>query len=463
MIKNQELEIENSVVSMISYGFANMSRRLVLVTFTTWIIFFYEVEIGLQTWFIEIGIMIFIIYNAIIGILIGYSTNRPFVFTPKLGRRFLLILIGGIPLGVCLFLFFSMDPIGSAWILFTYFVILLILFDTFHTLFSVNYHALFPDKFRSLNDRRVVSGIYVFLGYMGVILSAFITSLIIVFGDLTSYRIMGFIILVLFIFFFGIGIPGVREKQITKDLYLASIHEKAENRSFFRTIGTVFTQKSFIGFLIFFILFQIAFTSVMTSLLYVIRYVYELPYMVLLPLYIAMVIGIIIGVQFWPLMAFVTNNNRKIMLISAALAGVSLIPLFILRGFITIVIFMYIWGFALGGIYSMILPVVSDIIDESIVKTQKREEGIYFGIQQFIGRLALIIQAIIFTLVLSLTGFSSEPFKRQSPSAVLGIFLNLAGLPMVFILIGTLLFWILYDIKPEKVEENRLRIQELNL
>ena len=98
------------------------------------------------------------------------------------------------------------------------------------------------------------------------------------------------------------------------------------------------------------------------------------------------------------------NDNGKVMLIASILMAVLVTPLIFLKSFILILISVFVWGIAQGGFWAMIFPVFSDVIDESVVKNEKREEGTYIGIQQFFGRIGLAIQIIIFTVVHSLTG-----------------------------------------------------------
>ena len=53
----------------------------------------------------------------------------------------------------------------------------------------------------------------------------------------------------------------------------------------------------------------------------------------------------------------------------------------------------------LGGFWVTQLWIISDAIDETVCKTEKREEGIYNGINQFFSRIALVVQALSFAIV----------------------------------------------------------------
>ena len=64
-----------------------------------------------------------------------------------------------------------------------------------------------------------------------------------------------------------------------------------------------------------------------------------------------------------------------------------------LEEFIAVVIALTVWGLSIGGYWAKIAPVLADVVDESVVKLKKRQEGVYAGFQQFFGRLAIFFQA----------------------------------------------------------------------
>jgi Na+/melibiose symporter-like transporter len=123
---------------------------------------------------------------------------------------------------------------------------------------------------------------------------------------------------------------------------------------------------------------------------------------------------------------------------------------------------MTLVGIGIGGTWIMLAPVLADVIDESVVRTGKREEGIYNGFQQFFGRIAILIQAITFVVVHTLTGFK-EGSSTQSPEAIFGIHIHFALMPMIFMLIGCFIFWKWYDLTPDKAKINQDKVKELGL
>jgi GPH family glycoside/pentoside/hexuronide:cation symporter len=461
----ENIEMMHSKKTMASYGSGIMSREFIQMAFNVLVFFYYEVEIGLNVWLIGLGLVIFAIYNAINDPLVGYLTDRPFKFTKKWGRRFPWILFGGIPLGFCYILVFNaprVDPKAGAWILFGWLVFTTCLFDTFHSIFFVNLQSLFPDKFRSIRERRTVVIFQIILGATGVALGAMIPPLFITFGDLESYLVQGIIVMVIGLVTMILAIPGIREDQTTIDIYLASTSKGIVRESFYKSMRIAFKQKSFVAYIILYTMYWVIINCMEASIPYVAKFILNMPASATTFIMAAFLLGAITSVPFWYKIAQKTNDNRKVMLITATLMGIFISPLIFLESYILIIITIFVWGLAQGGYWSMIFPVFSDVIDESVALHQKREEGTYIGMQQFFGRVGLAIQILIFATVHSLTGFV-EGSDNQTPQAILGIHLHLALIPMIFIFIGALVFWKMYDLRPDKVSENQLKIKQLKL
>jgi Na+/melibiose symporter-like transporter len=156
------------------------------------------------------------------------------------------------------------------------------------------------------------------------------------------------------------------------------------------------------------------------------------------------------------------EDNRKVMIIAAILSSIFALPMIFLSDLIGWIIVLFLWGIGIAGMFIVRAVVLADIIDESVVETGKRNEGIYNGVYVFINRLSIVIQAIIFAIVHSLTGFV-EGADTQSESAIWGIRLSMAVIPVFFLLVATIIFWKFYDLKPQKLNDIKAKIKDLNL
>ncbi|MFX0060381.1 MAG: MFS transporter [Candidatus Heimdallarchaeota archaeon] len=464
-MENKEIEITHSKKNMVSYGFGQLVWELLAMAFGAYVFFYYEAELGLDVWLVALGFIIYAIWNAVNDPFVGYLVDRPFKFTKKWGRRFPWVIFGGIPWILSYFLLFippDVDPKEGAWILFAWLVITTCLYDTFASIFNVNFFAILPDKFRIDSERRNVGGIRSLIGSAGVVLGFMIPPLFIVFGDRSTYAMgAGACIIVCFIAL-GLSIPGVREDQYRIDCYLEKCEEGFEKESFFRTLRYCLKQKNFMAYIIAFV-FYMAMTGMMiASLSYLVRYVFKMEAGAVLLLILGFLIGSFCSIPVWTKIAHKTNNDRKLIIITAFYMAITLIPFLFLVDYYVYVVLIAIWAIGLGGFYALQNPVYSNAIDETVIKTNKREEAIYQGIMAFFQRLALVIQAVFFAIVHTLTGFE-EGADTQSELAQFGTIILFSIIPMALMFIGVIILWKFYDLTPEKVKVNKEKLAEIGL
>jgi len=470
-MEKEELDIKHSKLDMASYGFNSFSREMLRIAFTTFGFFFYESELGLNVWLIFWAYVVFAIYNMVNDPIVGYITNRPFKFTKKWGRRFPWILVGGLPWGFTYMLIFTpptYDAVSGQWILFAWLIFTTCLFDTFHSILFVNFQSLFADKYRSVQERRTASGIYIMIGVVGVAIGSILPPLIFEYSTETttnypSFAIQGLVIAIITFVGFMLAIPGSREDQVTIDLYLSSQTEEREHTPFFKSLWTALKQTPFIVFMIFYMLYQSLIETIQASVQYTVKYSLKMPPTASTFIFAAFLVGVLISTPLWTRYSKRVKNNKKVMLISALLLAAFTLPITFYRDYWLIVFEMLLWGIAMGGFWIMIFPVSADVIDNAIVKTKKREEGIYTGFQQFFGRIGIIIQALTFALIHELTGFDKTLGLNQPERAIWGIHFHQALIPTIFILIGAIIFWAWYKLTPDKVQANQEKIKEMGL
>ena len=171
----------------------------------------------------------------------------------------------------------------------------------------------------------------------------------------------------------------------------------------------------------------------------------------------------------WGKIADWTNNDRRTMIIAAAVLTIGTFPLMFISNYYVMIGAIFIWGFCEGGYWVMLGPVFSIAIDESVVLTGRRTEGTYQGFQTFVSRAALVIQALTFSIIHTLTGFKpgsgipDVPLPEQTPIAILGIQIHFALVPAILMLIATIILWRYFKITPDVVKANKEKIDALGL
>ena len=458
-------EIKHSRLVMVSYGMGPAINQFFRMAFIAFGFYFYEGEVGLNTLITGFAYVIFAIWNAVNDPLAGWLTNRPFKFTKRWGRRFPWTMIAGVPWVFSYILIFmppAVDPISGAWILFAWLVFSTCLFDTFNSVWWVNFYSLFPDKFRTSRERRMASGLITPIGIIGIALGGIVPPLLITYGVPSTFLVQAVVVSFIAFVMLLLGIPGWRDDQECVDRYLESVGEKGGRTSFFKVLGEAFRMKAFVAFVTLYFTWQILIFCIQSTVPYLVNFVLQLKAVNQLYMQIAFLVGALISIYFWIRFAHRSNNNKKVLLYASIMLTIFSIPLSFMHNIWLFVVIFVFWGLALGGYWSMERPIISDIIDESVARTGRREEGMYSSIVMFFNRLAMIFQVLIFVIVHSLTGFV-EGGATQTPEAQFGILLHFGLIPALILIIGIIVFWRFYDLEPSKIQENQLRIKDLGL
>ena len=175
-----------------------------------------------------------------------------------------------------------------------------------------------------------------------------------------------------------------------------------------------------------------------------------------------LLLGGMASLPFWFRYNKKTKDNRTTMMVGAVLLfSVTFVFSFIFN-LILLMIIAFIWGASLAGFWFMIDPVYADVVDEIVVVTNERREGVYMGFRSFMSNFSKVSQAIIFAVVHELTGYV-EQATTQTPMAQFGILLHFGMIPAVIMGLGYLIFLKYYDITPDKAAATRQKIIERNL
>ncbi|MBY8979153.1 MAG: MFS transporter [Candidatus Lokiarchaeota archaeon] len=463
----ETVEIKHSKKNMVSYGFGCYIAEFFGMAFGAYVFFYYETVIELNVWLTSIGFIIFAIWNAVNDPLMGWLTDRVFKFTKKWGRRLPWVIIGGIPWIFSYLLLFTppeVDPNSGALILFVWLVVMTCLYDTFASLFSVNFYSIFPDKFRGDSERRLASTLSTLVAALGTATGSIIPSLIIVLGERSTYTLQAGVVVIVCLLALVAAIPGSREDQVRIDCYLEKCEEDMERTPFYKEFKSILKHKNYMAYVISFMFYQCLVQTMIGSIPYVAKFVLDVEGIDITIIMAALLIGMFVSMPIWSKIADKTNNDRKTIIIAATFLTIVTIPLFFIDNYPIMIIAILIWGMGEGGYWVMLSPVRSTVIDEAVVMSGRRNEGIYQGFQTFVSRAALVAQALSFSIVHTITGFiEGGDLIDQPTSAVLGVQIHFALLPMVFMFIATIVIWRFFKLTPDRVKENKEKLKEIGL
>ncbi|MFX1278123.1 MAG: MFS transporter [Promethearchaeota archaeon] len=391
---------EYSFIKAAKYSTGQIADQAAYQTFTFLVFTFYFTVVQLNIGLITMGFIIWAVWNSLNDPMLGSLSDRTHT---RFGRRLPYIMIAIVPLGVIIFLLFTpIFPIGVDNQIgnFIYFMIIIIIFEFFYTMYSLNATSLFPETFISENERTKANNVRQAFLIFGLIVAFVLPGLFIedftpdasdphavstALGEYQLFGMVAMIIVILVGLIFAIFTP--REKKHFKEDYKIA-------PSFSNSIRMCIKSKSFMWYIP---------AEIANWFVYGI-----LP--TLIPLYAKAVLAIedgfmislLMGAAFISSVIFITFvwkpivrkiGNRKAWMISMTSWIVTLFPLMFLgpnMEILAILVFFFI-GLGLSGSFYIIDLIVSDIIDEDEVNTGIRREAGYYGVNSFFLRLAIIV------------------------------------------------------------------------
>lgn len=456
---------------MASYGSRELFGQWITAAFGFYVFFFYENVIKLPVTLAALAFTLYSIWNAVNDPFIGWLMEKIHMPWEKKGfKRFPWMIIGAVPWLISYLLIFfvptawSANPIGNQWLIFGWFLGTLFLYDTLLTLYDVNVISLFPDKFRGLRDRRAVQGYGTILGILGLVL-AFIIPLIFIDQEVAqTYVNAGIFSVIMGCILFLFIIPGVYEDKKVRNLYQQRKEhgESSKVEPFLKSTVRVVKDRTFMMKVIFFFGYQVGGVMIQTSALYVSFNILLMGDEAISLLLGSMLIGALISTPVWTWFAHGINDNRKMSIAAGIILFAAFIPLIFIEGLVGWIICLYFFGVGIGGHWYVDPPTMGDVLDDIAVRTGKSQQAIYYGFQSFFIKLGQSFIAITIALSHVFTGYVPGQ-AVQDPLALFGVRIHTAIVPAILVLITLILFWRFYKLTPDKVAENKRKLEEMRL
>ena len=447
---------------MLSFGMGRFLAEALSGAFGVLVFKYYETEVGMAGGLVAAAFVLYSVWNAVNDPLLGWFTAKQTPLSARFGRRFPWIASCSI-LSLAGFLFIFAFPYwagtsASAGLLFTLLLASIFLFDALYSAWEINYQSIFPDRFRSAADRARAAGIGTAIGTCGIAIGAVVPTMIVHYGDPGSYVTAGLWFLVGGVVAVALLLPGVRETRGMIDRYLAERRQSAvKEKGFVQQLVGALSNRDFLAFILLFFFYQAAMLSMTASVLYVGDYILGKSTTLIMA---AMLVGALVGLPVWTRLARKLENNQGLLSAAAVALAATCVPMVFPLGYWGYVASMGVWGIAFGGFWMMIAPAMADVIDGIVVRTGRRDDGVYLGFRAFFGRLGYAVQAVAFAVVHGLTNFAADP---RSPQAQTGIRLHQAAIPAVLLIVGFIVFKALNTITPESARQNREALKERSL
>ncbi|MGQ4874493.1 MAG: MFS transporter [Promethearchaeia archaeon] len=452
------------------FGLSAIPDQLTYQAFTLLVFTYYYAVIGINIGLVWAAYVIWGIWNAVNDPLLGGLSDRK-KFHKKLGKRKFFLTIALFPLSIMMVLLFT-APIGNELISFIYFFIIILTFELFYTMYSVNVNAVFPEMFPNEEERAKTNLFVKALTVFAVICASLIPTLIISpmvpleknpprettlhfqMMYITAGAVLMAIILisgVIFIF------KGVEEQE-------ECIEDFEKRPSFLESLKTSFKNKTFLKFTFANMCIWYCFTTLLT----------------IFPLYSTFVIGIEkesfeIGLAL--MLALVVAalslpfhirlrakiGTRNALMLSLFIWIILLFPYVLMsdnpsiRPFFTLITALQ--GIPLGGALFYVDILIGDVIDADEIDYGVKRSASYYGVNAFVHRFSQIFSITTISLVFTGSGWAEyEPTKTID--IILGLKLIIFLFPAIALAIAITLLK-LFELHGEKLQEMRKRLEEM--
>lgn len=420
----------------ISYSMGNFANTIAYQVFGNRIQFYYVDILGLNAATAGVIWTIYGLWNAINDPLMGQVSDRT---RSRFGRRVPYVAFGAIPLGLSFFFLWT-PPGRSPWVLAAYFLMILFIFDTLYSLTIIAYNALFPEVAPTVRDRVDLSATREILATFALLASYILAPIL---AEEVGYIFMGAIMGALVGLGYLISMIGVKEKPIDES--------KEENLGLWISLKTVLSSIPFRWYLGANIAKEYVWLVLGAMLPFWRKYALGIQQPVqafgtelsagdaeAILLGLAILLAIPCLLIWRPIVLRLGYRRTWIVAAFAFIPG--LLIMGVANGFYSGLIGTLLAAPGLAGSMIMPFPVISEVIDDDARKHGFRREGLFFGMNGGITKLAFSAQGVFFASVMSAAGYVAGQ-SVQSASAIAGIRFLISGTPIIACLIIAFCMW----------------------
>lgn len=437
------------------WSLANLGGAIISGIYASLLLYFYQVYLGLDAFWIAIAAVIYAVWNAINDPLFGYISDSK-SYKGK-GRRIPYMRFTTPLLCIGFILVWFVPLTWDNFSIFLWMLTTMLIYDTAYTIIFLVYSALLPEITEDDRERGEFNK-YAGLFYLIGVIIGFVVP------ELLRPKVGQISLLPLYIGVIAVGIIG----SILIIIPTYRFEERPEFTlvdepvNLIDSIKFTFKSKSFL------VVASANFMSIFMQqvllglMFYLGDYVMRVSTLYLI---LALFVGLVIGTICANILAGklgVAKANQMLLIISAIfLMAIPFVP----NTFIYVCLFFA--GFGLGGPLVLTNVLFGQVADEDETISGVRREAMFFGTNALITKPAQSLAIAVAAILLQISGFRTpgpggEIILDQPESAIFMIKIIVGFLPGLALLIGALIY-IWYPLKGEyltEIQEKVLKMHE---
>lgn len=449
----------------LGYGSGNFSTGVGNQVLGTYLVFYCTAILGIPGSLVGLAVSLSIIWDAITDPLMGYYSD--ITKSKVFGRRHLYLLVGGIGMALSNYVLWNINSGLSAYLKFTIIFLLILIIKTFSTIYVTPYTALGAELSNDYNERTDIQGIKTVFFILGL---AFVSvfGMYIFFrptpnfpvGQLNphSYKSMGLFSSIIIAIFSIVCFYTTKKYIPVLSQHIQKIEGKTKLLNLLSAFKEIFLNKNFK-----YVAFSYMFNNIASALLanmglHVFTYTFLLS---------SQQVAIIIGVQFiisilsQPLWSFASKRidkkpSMQLGIILCILSSLLFLLLVLAKNYVKGSIlyffpFAVLAGLGTGGLFTLPLSMIADVIDLDDLNTGKRSEGSYYGCLTLFYKISQSITLFLIGLILDIVNFDANlPVQAENTVVILGLLLAI-GSGISFL--AAFLSLLKYSLNKSKVED----------
>lgn len=437
----------------VGYGLGNFPVGISIQVVGAYLVFFSTTILHLPGSLVGLIVSIGIIWDAITDPVMGYLSDN--TASPRFGRRHLYLLMGAIGMAVANGLVWSMQSEGTIAVKFALLLVLVLLTKTFMTVYTTPYTALGAEMSKDYDERTAIQGVKTVFFLIGL---AFVTvfGLYVIFAPTEAYpvgqlnpaaypRLGLWTSLLILVFGLASFFWTLRYVPILQKTVWTKQTEPFRIRSMLKDMARIFKIRPFRSVALTYMFNNIASAIISNIGLHVFTFTFGMD---------SQKIAIVVGAQFgmsilcqpiWSKLARKLDKRNALRLaITISMVSCALFGFLVLgreaigQNIAFFLPFSLLAGFGLGGMFTLPLSMMSDVIDVDELDSGERQEGIYFGSLTLFYKFSQSITLVLVGGFLDLVRFDARLEAQQTFTTMsMGMFFAVGSLlAFVFALIA---------------------------
>ncbi|MEV7169728.1 MFS transporter [Streptomyces sp. NPDC093224] len=406
----------------LAYGAGNLGVQLLAQVFATYAAFYYIDRLGVDAALIGVAMVVHGVAGAVLNPLLGHVSDRT---RTRWGRRTPYIGLGMVPLAAVSTLIW-IPLFDGATARFWYFLITVLVYDVLFVCVVLNHVSLFPEMFRTTRQRAAAAPARQMFGIIGMVLGVAGAPVV---HQYLGWPGTGLCFSLIALAALAVSLTGSTEEAAP---------DPGERAGLGQALRHTLAHRAFLTYVTGSFLLQLVVALMQGAVPFFSKYVLHRDDVANSHILGTVLLTAVPAVFLWGRVLARWGGRTSILATTLVLAG-ALAPFLFVSSLAGALIASALTGVAVAGMMVLLEVLLAEVIDDDAARHGGRREGLYVGMNGFVVRWSVSVQAAITSVVLTATGYRAGA-ASQSEEAVRGLRLMLGGIPLVLLALAFVAF-----------------------